>query len=229
MRVQINKEVFKKFSNKFKVILITVKDFDNSAKLMEARHLVSEIEQMTKLIFTKETVKNHVLISPWEVAKIEFGKNAKHYHTSVEKLLQSVLKGKKVETKDTLTSLFRYLSLKHIVPGAVDDLDKINIGITFSLLDRKKKANFFKDLLPGELCYHDSKQILGAKLDYWKNKKTALSNKSTNALMHFEILPPINKKKMDDLVSDARSLVNAFCGGKVKVTVLSKSKSSANV
>ena len=229
MKVQINKEVFKKFGNKFKVILITVKDFDNSSKLMEARHLVSEIEQMTKLMFTKETLKNHVLISPWEVAKLEFGAKAKHYHTSVEKLLQSVLKGKKVETKDTLTSLFRYLSLKHIIPGAVDDLDKISGAINFSLVENKKRVGVLKNLLPTELYYHDSDKVLGAKLDYWKNKKTSLSKDSKNALIHFEIMPPIDKKKMDALVSDLRSLVSDFCGGKLKITILNKTKNSANV
>ena len=105
----------------------------NKIKITEAQHLLREVVELQRLSFNKDSVKTHHLIKPWDVAREEFGKSAKHYHTSVEKLLKEVLRKRNVQAKDTLTNLLRYLSLRHIIPFGVDDTDKLEGNLTFSV------------------------------------------------------------------------------------------------
>ena len=229
MKVSVDKKVFDNFHSKLKIMLISVKDFNNQEKLKQSLHLLEEIQHFVHLTFNKDQIKNHYLISPWAIAQAGFGKKAKHYHTSVERLLKKVLSNKSIKTKEVLTNLLQYSALKHIVPYGIDDLDKVQGNLTFTLASGKEKAIAFRNVKKNALCYKDDKKVLGTKLDYWKNKKTILDKNTKNALIHFEILPPLSQKKADVLVEDITSLIKNFCGGKVKVFTLDKKKKSIKI
>lgn len=214
MKITVKPEVFQKLHPKFTAAFVLATGIDNRAKAKEAGHLLREIERMVLMTFNKDTYKTHNLIAPWTAAKLEFGKEAKHYHTSVELLLKKVLNHKNVVAKDTATNLLRYLALKHIVPASADDLEKIAGELTFAL--RKK-----------DLYYRDAKKVLGTKLDHWKNAETALRPGTRSALIHFEFLPPVSAEKQKEILKETEELLQAFCGGKVKVAVLDKKKNQA--
>ena len=228
MNIRIKKEVFEKHP-RLQIAFILIKRMNNSEKLKEAQHLLKESEKLISLTFNKETIKNHYLIQPWVISQQEFGEKARHYHTSVEKLLQKVLRRRSLKTKDTLTNIIRSVAIRHIVPFGIDDLSKIDRGITFDISSGKERKQILKNLNEGDLFYHDSKNILGTKLDYWKSNKTILSNKSANALIHFEALPPISRKELSQLVKETEGLVKAFCGGRVKSFILNSRKSVVKI
>ncbi len=213
MKITIKPEVFQKFHPRLKIAFILAEGIDNKSKTAKVNHLLAEIQKIVLLSFNKDNAKTHLLIAPWNVAKEEFGKKAKHYNTSVELLLQKALRKQKLQTKDTLTGLLRYLSLKHIVPFGADDMTKLKGDLVFETKN-------------GNLCYRDSKRILGKKLDYWKNTKTAVNPWSWSALIHIEFLPPVSLAKQKEIITEARDLIQAFCGGKPKVVVLDRKKNS---
>ncbi len=233
MKISIEKEVFKKFQNQFQVAFILFNGIDNKTKLEEAKELLREVEKVIRLTFNRDSIKTHHLISPWNVIRQEFGKEAKHYHTSVELLLKSVLGKKHLAAGDVLTNLVRYLALKQIIPVGIDDPQKIEGEIVFSIAGAsgkgKKEFSGIKKLPKGELYYHDEKKVLGTKLDYWKNEKTKLTAKSNSALVHFEALPPFGSEQLITLLKEAVGLVQSFCGGEVKVFVLNKNNLSTEL
>ena len=229
MEISIKKEVFQKFHPKLKIIFLLVEELDNKSKLHESEHILQEMERLTHLTFHKDNPKTHNLISPWTAAQLEFGSEAKHYKTSLEKLLHTVLNHKSTKAKDTLTNLLHYLALKHLVPFGADDLKKIKGNITFALAEGKEKADFFHHLKEKALYYRDDKVVLGTKLDYWKNSKTKVSPKTKNALVHFEILPPVTPEHTKKLIDDAKTLISGFYSGKVKVFILNAKKSSIKI
>ena len=224
MNIEIASEVFARVHPKLNIVFLHVRKADNSAKSEEAGDLLEDVEEALRLIFHKETIKNHMFIAPWSVAQQEFGKDAKHYQTSVEHLLKDVLQGKNMITKNTLTNLVRFISLKYIVPLAVDDCAAITGNIQFAVTSGKKKTGVLSTLKSGEVYYHDDQNILGAKLDFWKNSKTLPTSDTTEALIHLEILPPITKYIQKEIVSELKSLVEDFCNAKVKVFVLNQNK-----
>ncbi len=227
--VRIKKEVFKKFNPDLKLVFFKIINLNNYNKVEESQHLLNEIEELTRLTSNKENIKNHYLISPWVVAQQEFGAKAKHYHTSIERLLKKVLNKKSVADKEVLTNLIRYISLKHLVPIGVDDLDKINGGVTFAIGSGKEKVSPLKVVKKGAIYYHDNENVLGTKLDFWKSKKTLPSKETTSALVHFEILPPLDKKQVENILQETEELIRVFCGGRIKKLVLDKNKSNGKI
>ncbi|MBU0470005.1 MAG: hypothetical protein KKA62_02305 [Nanoarchaeota archaeon] len=221
MKITVDKKVFREYPN-LKIAFVLVKKINNKSKVKDSVELLSEIEKFTQLTFNKDTIKTHGLISPWRTAQEEFGKKAKHYHTSIEKLMQKVIAKKKISGKDAVTNLARYLALKHIIPYGIDDYDKLKGELSFKVAEKKEKLTFLKKLEQGDLYYRDSKSVLGTKLDYWKNKKTIPNSHSSQVLIHFEALPPISPKKLKEVVKETAELVKSFCGGESKSFFLDK-------
>ena len=223
MKIALDKEIFVKYPQ-LKVGFIYAWGIDNRTNLKESIHLLRDVEDAVRLSFHKETVKNHYLISPWAVAQEEFGKEAKHYQTSVEKVLQKVLQRKKIAATNVVTNILNYIALKHIIPIGVDDTAEVQGDITFSVATGKEKKGVLQKLKQGELYYHDEKGILGTKLDYWKNTRTKLIPTSVFGLVHLEALPPLTPKKVQAILKETTDLIQSFCGGKTKVLLLDKKK-----
>jgi len=164
MNISLMPEVFEKLP-RLCLGIIVARDINNRAKLPESAHLVQDAEKLIRLTFHKDTTKTHYLVAPWDAARREFGKEAKHYHTALEKLLHRVLDGQSAAGKDVLTNIVHFLMLKHLVPIAVDDRQKVQGLVIFDLVEGARKAGPLQ-LKKGELYYRDEQKILGAKLDY---------------------------------------------------------------
>src|SRR3989338_1981155 len=227
MNIRIAKTVFRQEYIPLQIGFIVIRDMNNHKSTPESLHLLHEAEHLTQLTFNKDNVKSHALIAPWTVAQMEFGEKAQHYHTSVEQLLRKVIAKKKLASKDTLTNIVRYLSLRHIIPLGVDDLDKIKGNIVFDLAKRRQRVRLFRSLKPNELYYHDRKSILGTKLDYWKNSRTRVTPQSHSALLHCEALPPLTSAKLRSVLQESAQLIEQFTGARTKIFILSKRKPSA--
>lgn len=229
MKITVKKEVFQKFHPEFKTAFILAQNIDDRKRLEESHKLLREIKDMVRLLFQKEDVKSHHLISPWAAAQQEFGPEAKHYRTSLEKLLTKIIKKKKIETSSVLVNMTNYLSLKHLVPLTMDDLDKIDRGLEFRLSTGKERAGVLKKLKKNALFYRDRKRVLGTKLDFWKSSYTKPNKKTKAFLIHIEALPPITNKKLKEITKEAESLIKNFCGGKTKSFILNRKKNSVNI
>lgn len=215
MNISIQKKVFQKYPS-FAVIFLLVKKINNRDHVQESQHLLQEQIRATRLLFHPESIKTHALVSPWAAAQAELGSKAKHYHTSVERLLQAVLQKKSILTRHTLLNVISYLSLKYVLPLGADDKHKIHGGIKFTLEDNT-------------LLYRDEKIVLGTKLDYWKNNTTRVSAKTTTALIHIEALYPITPQKLELVAAEATQLLSTFCGAAITTALLHRAKPRATL
>jgi len=229
MRITLNKKIFRKLNHHFQIAFIKLENIDNKTTNKEAQHLLHETIKLIKLTFHKDSYKNHRLILPWKVAQQEFGLKAVHYQTSLEKLLLKVTNNKKIPQDNTLTTLTNYLSLKYLIPFGVDNVAKIHKNLSFEIANGKECINFLTTLKPGALYYKDDKNILGTKLDFWKNKKTIPNKKTTSALIHIESLPPITSVQFKNVINETNSLIKTFCNAKTKIIILNKNKWHAKI
>ena len=164
------------------------------------------------------------MISPWNTIQQEFGPEAKHYQTSVEKLLKKVIKKKKTKSNFTIINLINYLSIKHLIPIAIDDYDKIQKELMFALSKGKEKVKFLRKLKPNILYYSDASGVLGTKLDYWKSSRTQVDNKTKRYLIHIDSLPTITDQKLVEIVIELEELIKTFCMGKTRKAILYRQK-----
>lgn len=228
MKIAIKPDVFKGFNKDLKLAFIFVTEMDNKTKVDESKHLLKEVENLERLTFHKENSEFHHMISPWKLAKLRFGSKAHHYSTSLEKLLQLVLKGRTVAKENVLTNILNYIALRYFVPYGLDDFQAIKEGLTFDTVSNGKKG-VLRSLKKGDLYYYDLKGILGTKLDHWKNPRTKVGVKSGSALVHIEALPPVTKKRLQEIAKEAASIIESFCGAKTKILILDKANKAVTI
>ncbi|HIJ98248.1 MAG TPA: hypothetical protein VJH68_04220 [Candidatus Nanoarchaeia archaeon] len=229
MKISIKPEVFEKFNKNLKIAFIKVEQVDNQIKVAEARHLLQEVEKLVRLNFHKKQIKDNSFIEPWALAQLEFGGKAHHYHTSVERLLKTVLSGKTVAKTDTIDNILHYIALKYVVPVSVDDFHKIEGDLTFDVVKSAGKKGLLKSLKRGELYYHDAKGILGTQVDYWKNKRTEVSRDSDANLIHLTALPPVTTSDLKKIAQESASMIEAFCSAKTQLFILSRRERSIKI
>lgn len=222
MKVEISKEVFKKFHKNFMVGLIICQNINNTGESTEIYKLTEEISQFIRLNFNLETLKTHDLISSWETVIEEFGPAARHYQSSVERMMRQILQNKKIKSENKLIDLCHYLSLKHIIPLGYNDSDKLTSGLKFALAQGTEKFTDpeLKPPKKGELILLDKTRLLAKKLDYRQSKRTKPTPKTKKAIIHIEALPPLKEKKLLKILKELSQLIQSFCQGKTKTAIL---------
>ncbi|MBW2996701.1 hypothetical protein KY332_05390, partial [Candidatus Woesearchaeota archaeon] len=138
------------------------------------------------------------------------------YNCSVEALMRNILKGRATPRINKAVDISNYLSLKHLVPMGVQDLDKIqgNISLaiatgkeTFIPLGTKEKESPDK----GEVIYKDSKEVLCRRWNWRDSDKAKIEQTSKNIIYYIDALPPINKTKIKEILRDIIDLLGMFC------------------
>lgn len=228
MNITINKEVFDKLHPKLKVAFIKVKDINNTEKLDEVVLLLKEVEKYVRFTYNKDTLRTHHLVSSWAMMEEKQMSKVKRKHSSLERIFHRILDRREIAVKNVVQNLVYYLSLKNIVPMAVDDYDKLKGNLSIRLAKGTERQGIKK----GTLIYCDNAKegkVLGSKLDLWKSPRTRVNPKTKNVLVHIEALPPITAKQFNEVVRESVGLLRSFTGGRVKKVVLSKGKNSREI
>jgi lysyl-tRNA synthetase class 2 len=234
MKLKISKEIFKKFP-KLNLGIVVAKGIDNKGSDQKIYHLLEEIEALIRLDFTAENLAKHPLISPWRTAYSEFGAKPGHYTCSVESLMKNVFGGRGTPKINKAVDISNYLSLKHLVPAGINDMDKIDGDVSLTVakgnevfrpLGSEVKENPDK----GEVIYKDSKDVLCRRWNWKDADKAKVTEESTNVIYYIDALPPVNKTKLKEILRDIIDLLDIFCKPKEKnIYLLDKNNSEISL
>src|SRR3989338_2022725 len=148
MKITSLKNIFKELPQ-LHLAFLRVQNVDPTNRLSESQHLLQEQEKFMQMMFHKDSKKYHELVSTWTMAMEDTKGKAKHYATSLEKMMKKVLAKKTLTTHNVVENLIHFMALKYLVPIGFDDYDKIRNTLTFTLSKKK------------ELVYTDKKGVIG--------------------------------------------------------------------
>lgn len=215
MKAEIKKEVFEKFNKKFMVGLLVCSDLDNKGHLEEIHKLLEEVENFIRLDFNPITLKTHDLISAWEVAAESFtGK--KHYCSILETMMRDILDGKKLERQNKLKDLVNFISLKYLVPIDCFDLGLIEGDLKFEIKNK-------------DLVFRQGGYKLAEKIALKRNRKFDVTEKTKEAVVYIEALPPLKEDKVEEIMHELGDLIKTFCKAKVKPYFLTRKKPEVKI
>jgi lysyl-tRNA synthetase class 2 len=224
MKVIVDKEILKRHP-KLNIGIVSAKDVDNTGDDEKIYHLLEEVEKLIEMNMSSEKLAEHPLISPWRAAYSDFGSKPSKYRNSVEALVKTVLKGKKIHRISKLVDLYNYLSLKHLVPMGADDLDKIegDIKLTFAKgtekftpLGRTEAEKPDK----GEVIYRDDKKVLCRKWNWRECDESKITENTKKLVIYIEGLFPVTKEKLKEVCKETADLIKTFCNGKAEYFIL---------
>ncbi len=226
VKIKIEQEVFTKLPD-LKIAFLLLEDVDNKSNLRDSAILIDDTAELVRLLYNKDEILSHQHVAPYNLARIHMKQKLKPMHCALEHHLKSAFNKKSLTTGSTTENVLRHVVLKHLVSASSDDLEKIEGNITFSLSKEKHSLRWLKKLEIGDLVYSDkclTRPYIGAKLDYAKNPRTNTNKESTRILVHFDILPPIDKTKETEILNNFKSLIKKYTNAKIKTEILSRRK-----
>jgi DNA/RNA-binding domain of Phe-tRNA-synthetase-like protein len=227
MMFKIFPSVIKKYPG-LNIGVIIAAGADNKGISRKLTHLLEEVEEYIRMDFVPTELARAPLISPWRTAYQEFGSKPSRFNCSVEAMMKRILKGGSLPKINKLVDLCNYISLKHIIPLGIYDLDKAKPPISIRHAEGDERfipLGSDKSECPeeGEIIYEDNiKRAICRRWNWRDSEETKVTEETKNAIIFIDGLPPITKKKIEEIQTEMQDLITAFCGGKASAQIAHK-------
>ncbi len=224
MKFIIDKKILQEYPE-LNIGVVIAKGIDNSAKSDEVIYLIRELEKNIREKYNTETLSQMPKIGAWREAYKTFSAKPKKYKSSVEALYRMILSGIDLRHINKLVDIYNFISLKHMIPAGGDDIDKVegDIMLTFAQGNEpfielnSREVKFPKQ---GEVVYKDSNEVLCRRWNWRECDKTKMTEKTQNAALVVEGLPPFAKEDMKQIIEELATLIQKYCGSAARYFIL---------
>lgn len=227
MNLKIDQKIFEQFPQTILGVAI-LHGIDNTGDNPQiAKSLrIEETEAINNL--KDVPVAEHPFIIPWRDAYRKFGARPKDHPSSIENLLRRVLKGEQIRHINKLVDIYNVISLKFLVPVGGEDISKIKGDIVLTFASENETPilllgeNEERPPRPGEVIYKDDVGTICRRWNWKEAERTKLTEQTTDAFIVLEGLPPVDKEKIQQAISELSESIKKYCGGNTSTTILDK-------
>ena len=228
MRVSVAPELFELFPEA-RIALVVARGIDNSRRADETE-LLRSAQAGAAARLGSGPLTEHPRIHCWREAYRAFGAKPKDYPSSIENLARRALKGEPLRSINPLVDLYNVVSLTHLLPAGGEDLDAIEGDI---VLTRASTDELKVKLLgegeerapkPGEVIYKDDRGAICRRWNWKEADRTKLTEKTANAILVLEAVPPISLEELEAAARELERLVLENCGGDARVELLDRQR-----
>jgi DNA/RNA-binding domain of Phe-tRNA-synthetase-like protein len=225
MNFRIDNQIFDKFPG-LMIGAMIAQGVDNSGVHAEVQQKIREEAAGIRTKYSLETLAINPGIEVWRKAYSAFGGKPKDNKSSVENLYRLVLHGGDVRPINSLVDIYNFISLKHMLPVGGEDIEKMrgDVLLTFAannespvllLGDREPRPPH-----PGEVIYKDDLSAICRRWNWREADRTKLTPDTKNCILVIEGLPPITRDEIETATGELKEMVEKYCGGRLKYSVL---------
>ncbi len=228
MNLTIEKKIFEQYPETILGVAI-LHGINNKGEILEITDLLRSAEKKAIEGLGDIPITEQPFIIPWREAYRKFGAKPKDYPSSIENLLRRISKGEQLRHVNKLVDIYNIISLKHFVPVGGEDLVKIEGDVLLTiagdnevpvvLLGEKEARSPY----PNEVIYKDNQGTICRRWNWKEADRTKLTEKTANAFVVIEGLPPIDSDKIQEALTKLVELVKKYCGGEIQTAILDKS------
>lgn len=226
MKFSVSNQIFEKFPN-LMLGVIAAKGINNDKKDKEITDQLRFYESKIRANFNLAELSSVPQIGSWRNAYSLFGAKPSKYKCSIEALIRRVLKGDSIPSINSLVDIYNGISLKYVAPVGGEDIDKIKGDIQLRFAEGKEQFTELGSIElshpnNGEVVYADDREVLCRRFNWHESENTKLTEKTKNAVVVIEILPPGTRKELESALQDLVASIKKYCGGDVKSSMLDK-------
>ncbi|MFC1768526.1 B3/4 domain-containing protein [Nanoarchaeota archaeon] len=228
MKVKVEKRIFKKFEG-FHLGVLLVNNVENKGSDKKIFSLLNDVENFIQLNYAFENIAKANTISSWRTAFEDLDQEPKKFHCSVERMMRSILKGRKIKHNNKLDDVINYVALKNVIPIAGYDLKNLhNLTLGFA-----KKSQSFKDVSnsksrtkKNEVILFDKNGVISRKWNWKKSINAKITTTTSGAVILVDALPPVTRSSLQKVLNELSDTIKMFCGGTIKQAILSEKQTS---
>jgi DNA/RNA-binding domain of Phe-tRNA-synthetase-like protein len=171
-------------------------------------------------------IPEHPHVAPWREAYRAFGAKPKDHPSSIENLVRRVSKGHALPHINTVVDLYNTISLRHFLPVGGENLDALHGDILLTIAsDHEAPVTLLGEKearppYPGEVIYKDDVGAICRRWNWKEAERSKLTESTKNLFLVIETLPPVPQAVLQQATTELATLVQTYCGGKVKSVFL---------
>ncbi len=206
--------------------IVAAHDINNKDDNQEVRDLLIKSQKHITSVLQLSDLAEHQHIIPWRNAYKKFGAKPKKHLSSIENLVQRILKRQSLRSINTLVDLYNVISLRYLIPAGGEDLDTIDGNIELTIAgDHEKPVVLLGDQQArtpqsGEVIYKDNNGAICRRWNWKEADRTKLTKDTRDAFLVLEALPPVKKEILEIALHELAWLIEKYCGGSVTVALL---------
>ena len=229
MRLTIADAVLDRFPDTFLGVVV-LRGIDNAG---ESAALARRLETAQAAIperFRDMPVAEHPSLAVWREAYRRFGASPKEHRSSIENLVRRVLKGNPLPSVNRLVDLCNAVSLEALLPAGTEDLDAIDGDVELAVAGENEPSVRLlgepeaRPPRPGEVIYRDRAGALCRRWNWTEAERTKVTERTRNALVVLESLPPIPAEAVRAAAETVVLLSREQCGGEARTAWLDRSE-----
>ncbi len=230
MKLAATSELFELFPQA-RIAFVIVRRIDN--RLREAASLAALLRDAQANAVARiqgGPLTEHPRIHCWREAYRAFGAKPKDYPSSIENLLRRALESHPLRSINPLVDLYNVVSLTHLIPAGGEDLDAIEGDVVLTRASASEPPvkllgeNEERVPKPGEVIYKDGRSAICRRWNWKEADRTKLTEKTANAILVLEALPPILVSELEAAARELEGLVLERCGGDAMVEILDRQR-----
>jgi DNA/RNA-binding domain of Phe-tRNA-synthetase-like protein len=214
--------------------VVSARDIDNRGENTGLIELLRGVERQATQDASLLEIKAHPKIASWRAAYTKFGANPNKFYSSIESLCRRARRGDQLPYINTAVALFNYFSLKYVVPSGADDLATVQGDLRLTIAKGDENFTPFnaeevEHPDPGEVIYLDNVYVMCRRWNWRQGYQTRLTPETRDLAINVDCLPPFSRTEAEVMTSELAELVERFCGGAVKYSLLSPANSEFEV
>lgn len=204
--------------------IVVARGLDNTGNADAYAALLRGAVEVAAARVGEADIATYPAIAPWREAYRAFGIKPAKQRSSIESLLRSAVAGN-LRSINPLVDLYNTVSLRHLLPCGGEDLAAVAGDIR---LTRATGGEDFVPLgsvepqppQPGEVIYRDDRGVICRAWNWREAERTKLTERTTDAFLCIEALPPTSTTMLAAACAGLASLVMEYLGGTASVHIL---------
>lgn len=220
----IDEAVFAKFPHYVRAVVLAY-DVQNGGSPPELVALLRAEEESLRRRLTPETLIEYPRIKSWREAFRSLGIKPADYRPSIEAMTRRVLRGDSLPSINALVDIGNLISLRYLVPAGGHAIDHLRDDIRLGVADGSENFTSFESSEvehppAGEIVFLEGKTVLTRRW-VWRQSNHTLTLPETRAIeFNIDVLPPVPSGEMRTICADLMTLVEEYCGGRMRAEVL---------
>ncbi len=217
-------EIFSKYPGYARGVVLAM-DVTNGPSPADLVRQLRQSEEALRGQVNLELIAEHPRIKPWREAYKAFGAKPSEFRSSVEAMARRALRGDQLPEINTLVDIGNIVSLQHLLPVGGHAMDELthDIALRFATGDETFIPFGNTEIehpLPGEVIFTEGNTVLTRRWT-WRQANHTLTTLETHKIeINIDRLPPVEMEELHSIGAQVMSLVEQFCGGRMRYEIL---------
>jgi DNA/RNA-binding domain of Phe-tRNA-synthetase-like protein len=226
----IAEEVFARFPD-YRRGVVVAQDVRNGGSPAELVKMLRDEEMAVRERLNMDTLTAEPRLASWREAFRQLGYKPGDFRPSIEALLRRVLRGQELPTINTLVDIGNIVSLRHLLPVGGHAIDVLTRAIALRPATGAEDfvpfgSQEIEHPVPGEFIFVEGNTVLTRRW-IWRQANHTMTLPETAAIeFNIDGLPSVTLRDIEAAAADLTGLIERFCGGRVRVEVLSSENPS---